>query len=272
VEASYFRDELYACLTIRGDELFTLADAVLRTPGAVHTNGGAHAAVRRSARSRRDVRRPPPGPDRRLARLSFFPASRTGAATSMAGRRGPRHSSQAARTRSSRCWRRGATSWTQILDAVRLGPPTTRQRSPPPGSAMLLNGSSRRAIGGPGIRTSSPRTRGTIVTDAGCDVTRLSWVLRDLPVELIGRIRGDCVKHGPQFRFAKPENGPKPPSPPARPRRTTQGRHAPLSAFAPPPPSTPITLITRWCWWCEPTERRPLDTPESSEPPLRPGP
>jgi hypothetical protein len=59
-------------------------------------------------------------------------------------------------------------------------------------------------------------------------VTRLAWVLRDLPVELIGRIRGDRVmrlpkpprvsdpkggrppKHGPEFRFAKPGSWPDP--------------------------------------------------------------
>lgn len=36
-EASRFRDELYACLTMRGDEPFELADAVLCAPGAVHS-------------------------------------------------------------------------------------------------------------------------------------------------------------------------------------------------------------------------------------------
>jgi hypothetical protein len=35
-EVSGFRDELYACLTVRGDELFELADAVLCAPGAVY--------------------------------------------------------------------------------------------------------------------------------------------------------------------------------------------------------------------------------------------
>lgn len=67
----------------------------------------------------------------------------------------------------------------------------------------------------------------TIVVDAGCDVTRLSWVLRDLPVELVGRIRSDRVmrlpkpprthgvngrppKHAPDFRFAKPKTWPEP--------------------------------------------------------------
>jgi hypothetical protein len=36
-EASRFRDEWYACLTVRGDELFELSDAVLCAPGAVHS-------------------------------------------------------------------------------------------------------------------------------------------------------------------------------------------------------------------------------------------
>ncbi|WSL95626.1 transposase [Streptomyces sp. NBC_01718] len=66
-----------------------------------------------------------------------------------------------------------------------------------------------------------------IVSDAGYDVTRLAWVLRDLPVELVGRVRSDRVmrlpkpprmhgvngrppKHGPEFRFTKPETWPEP--------------------------------------------------------------
>jgi hypothetical protein len=67
-----------------------------------------------------------------------------------------------------------------------------------------------------------------IVGDAGYDITRLSWVLRDLPVELVGRVRSDRVmrlpkpprvydprggrppKHGPEFRFNTPETWPEP--------------------------------------------------------------
>lgn len=66
-----------------------------------------------------------------------------------------------------------------------------------------------------------------IVADAGYDVTRLAWVLRDLPVELVGRVRSDRVmrlpapprqpgtngrppKHGPEFRFTRPETWPEP--------------------------------------------------------------
>lgn len=36
-----------------------------------------------------------------------------------------------------------------------------------------------------------------IVSDAGYDVTRLAWVLRDLPVELAGRVRSDRVMRLP---------------------------------------------------------------------------
>ncbi|MGX1506788.1 UNVERIFIED_CONTAM: hypothetical protein RKD43_005413 [Streptomyces graminofaciens] len=91
----------------------------------------------------------------------------------------------------------GATSWTQILDAVRLGPADDA-------TADIL-----------------------IVTDTGYDVTRVSRVLRDLPAELVGRVRGERVmrlpkpprlpgtngrppKHGPEFRFAEPETWPEP--------------------------------------------------------------
>ncbi|GHJ26869.1 hypothetical protein TPA0910_13020 [Streptomyces hygroscopicus subsp. sporocinereus] len=59
------------------------------------------------------------------------------------------------------------------------------------------------------------------------DVTRLAWVLRGLPAELVGRVRPDRVmrlpkpprmhgvsgrppEHGPEFRFAKPETWPEP--------------------------------------------------------------
>jgi hypothetical protein len=59
-----------------------------------------------------------------------------------------------------------------------------------------------------------------IVCDAGYDVTRLAFVLADLPVELLGRLRSDRVlrlpapprtphggrppKHGPEFALDTP--------------------------------------------------------------------
>ncbi|WSG86626.1 transposase (plasmid) [Streptomyces sp. NBC_01727] len=70
----------------------------------------------------------------------------------------------------------GATSWTAILDAVRLGPADDATVV----TAAQLRGVVDRLItagqwqaGEPGIM---------IISDAGYDVTRLAWVLRDLPV------------------------------------------------------------------------------------------
>lgn len=116
---------------------------------------------------------------------------------------------------------RGATSWTATLDAVRLGPvddATAVTADQLRGIAERLIAAGRWQAGDPGI---------VIVSDAGYDVTRLAWVLRDLPVELVGRVRFDRVmrlpkpprmhgvngrppKHGPEFRFAKPETWPEP--------------------------------------------------------------
>lgn len=67
-----------------------------------------------------------------------------------------------------------------------------------------------------------------IVMDAGYDVMRLAWVLRDLPVELVGRLRPDRVlrlpkppriydpkggrppKHVKEFSLARPVSWPEP--------------------------------------------------------------
>lgn len=61
-----------------------------------------------------------------------------------------------------------------------------------------------------------------IVSDAGYDVTRLAWVLRDLPVELVGRVRPDRVmrlpKPPPTPSVAACSCPPDSPPPPARPR------------------------------------------------------
>ncbi|MGW5611729.1 transposase [Streptomyces sp. NPDC003753] len=116
----------------------------------------------------------------------------------------------------------GAMSWTQILDTVRLGPADDATAV----TAAQLRDVVERLIAAGQWQPGEPDI--VIVTDAGYDVTRLAWMLRDLPVELIGRIRGDRVmrlpkpprvydpkggrppKHGPEFRFAKPETWPDP--------------------------------------------------------------
>lgn len=115
----------------------------------------------------------------------------------------------------------GATSWTAILDAVRLGPGDDATAV----TAAQLRGVVERLIAAGQWQVGDPHI--VIVSDAGYDVTRLAWVLRDLPVEMVGRVRSDRVmrlpkpprthgvngrppKHGPEFRFTKPETWPEP--------------------------------------------------------------
>lgn len=115
----------------------------------------------------------------------------------------------------------GRTSWTQILDAYRLGPADD--------ATAITAGQLRRVVdrlitcgqwqpGDPDI---------LIVADTGYDITRLAYVLADLPIILIGRIRADRVlrlptpartpgsigrprKHGGEFALPDPTTWPTP--------------------------------------------------------------
>jgi len=85
----------------------------------------------------------------------------------------------------------GRTSWTLPLDAVRLGPAddatevTTAQVRD---VVTRIIAAGQWAPGDPDI---------VAVFDAGYDLTRLAWLLRDLPVEIAGRLRSDRVMHFP---------------------------------------------------------------------------
>ncbi|MCY0924134.1 hypothetical protein OTB19_39195 [Streptomyces sp. H27-H5] len=46
-----------------------------------------------------------------------------------------------------------------------------------------------------------------IVSEAGYDVTRLAWVPRDLPVEMVGRVRFDRVMRLPKPPWVHGVNG-----------------------------------------------------------------
>jgi hypothetical protein len=110
----------------------------------------------------------------------------------------------------------GRTSWTQILDAVRLGPADDATAV----TAAQLRSVIERLVRAGHWRPGDPRI--LIVMDSGYDVTRLAYVLADLPVELAGRLRSDRVmlrdagerrstprggqprKHGGVFTFKKP--------------------------------------------------------------------
>ncbi len=248
-EASRFRDEFYECLTARRDELFELVDAVLCADGAVkspvdltllpeHRRG--HGAMygglnhgRIDVGQLRTVLAGLPLPrfdgGRLVLAVDVSPWLRSDAPCS--AERLFCHVYGRAKTASQFIpgWpysfvavlEPGATSWTAILDAVRLGPVDDATAV----TADQLRGVVERLMAAGQWQAGDPAI--VIVSDAGYDVTRLAWVLRDLPVELVGRVRSDRVmrlpkpprmhgvngrppKHGPEFRFTRPETWPEP--------------------------------------------------------------
>ncbi|WP_051777905.1 NF041680 family putative transposase [Streptomyces violaceorubidus] len=249
-QASAFRGEFYECLTARRDALFELVDAVLCADGAVkspvdltllpeHRRG--HGAMYGGLNHGRiDIGRlrtvlaglslPRFDGGRLVLAVDVSPWLRSDAPCS--ADRLFCHVYGRAKTASQFIpgWpysfvavlEPGATSWTAILDAVRLGPADDATAV----TAAQLRGVIERLVAAGQWQSGDPYI--VIVSDAGYDVTRLAWVLRDLPVELVGRVRSDRVmrlpkpprvhdpkggrppKHGPEFRFAKPETWPEP--------------------------------------------------------------
>jgi hypothetical protein len=115
----------------------------------------------------------------------------------------------------------GRTSWVRPLDAVRPGPADDETE--------VTAGQVREVV--TAIIAAGHWTDGApdilVIFDAGYDLTRLAWLLRDLPVEILGRLRSDRVmyfpapprpagangrpaRHGPAFRLADPKTRPEP--------------------------------------------------------------
>ncbi len=79
----------------------------------------------------------------------------------------------------------GRTSWTLPLDGVRLGPAddvTEVTAAQVREVVARLTEAGHWHAGDPDILA---------VFDSGYDLTRLAWLLRDLPVEVAGRLRSD---------------------------------------------------------------------------------
>ncbi|TQE21621.1 transposase [Streptomyces ipomoeae] len=247
---SRFRTAFYGCLSARADAFFELTDALLCADGPVKTPvelsllaehqrgyGSLYGALNHG---RLDVDRlrgllaslPLPRFGGRLVlTVDVSPWLRSDAACSpqrlfchVHGRNG-RSSDQlipgwpysfVAALSSDR------TSWTAVLDAIRLGPEDDAAAV----TAAQLRQVVERLIAAGQWRDGDRDI--LIVMDAGYDVMRLAWLLSDLPVELVGRLRSDRVlrlptpprvydpkggrppKHGPEFRLAKPETWPEP--------------------------------------------------------------
>jgi hypothetical protein len=244
-----FRGELYRCLTARADALFELADAVLCADGPVKTLVGlslapehqrGHGALYDAVNCGRvDVARLrralaglplPAWPDGRIRLgVDVSPWLRPGAATSPGRLFCHVYGRGKGQAQMIPGWpysviaalEPGRTSWTAVLDAIRLGPDDDETAV----TASQVRDVIARLVAAGHWRDGDPAI--VVVFDAGYDVTRLAWLLADLPVELLGRLRSDRVmqlpapprpsgtqgrprKHGGELALADPATWPAP--------------------------------------------------------------
>jgi hypothetical protein len=214
-----FRQEFYGCLTARADALFELADAVLCVDGPVRSLAGlslvpehrrGHGALYDGincgrvdiARLRNLVaaqRLPKAADGRVVLAVDVSPWLRPDANT--APERSFCHTYGRGKNQHLMIpgWpysvvaalETGRTSWTALLDAVRLQPGadvavvTTAQIRE---VVERLIAAGQWQLGDPEI---------LVVLDAGYDAPRIAHLLGDLPVEILGRMRSDRVLHRP---------------------------------------------------------------------------
>jgi DDE superfamily endonuclease len=230
---SGFRRDFRACLTARADELCELADAVLCADGPVRTlaglslapghrrgHGALYDAVNYGQISISRLRRVlaglplPRAADGRLvlaADVSNW--LRPEAVTSPARLSCHVYGRGKGQAQMIPGWpysviaalEPGRTSWTAVLDAVRLGPEDDETAV----TAAQIREVITRLIEAGHWQLGDPVI--LVVFDAGYDVTRLSFLLSDLPVELLGRLRSDRVMQMPA--------PPRPPGTMGRPRK-----------------------------------------------------
>src|SRR5882757_7869282 len=212
---SRFRLGFHACLPARADELSELADAVLCADGPVRDLAGlslapghrrGHGAlydavnhgrvdIGRLRRSLAGLALPRAADGRLVLAADVSNWLRPGAATSAERLFCHVYGRGKGQAQMIPGWpysfvaalEPGRTSWTALLDVVRLGPcddatevTATQVRE----VIERLGQAGHHQPGDPDI---------LIVFDAGYDVTRLAFLLADLPVELLGRLRSDRV-------------------------------------------------------------------------------
>lgn len=240
---SRFRRDFHACLATRADELCELADAVLCASGPVRSLAGlslaaehrrGHGALYDAVNHGRvDIGRL----RRRLAGLPLPRAAdgrlmlavdvsnwlRPDAATSPGRRFCHVYGRAKGQAQMIPGWpysviaalEPGRTSWTAVLDAVRLGPDDDDIAV----TAAQVRDVITRLVAAGHWRDGDPPI--LVIFDAGYDVARLSFLLADLPAEVLGRLRSDRVmqlpapprqphargrprKHGGQLPLADP--------------------------------------------------------------------
>lgn len=244
-----FRRDYHQCLTARADALFELTDAVLCADGPVtslvglsltaeHRRGhgalydGLNSGSLDLARLRSAVGRlalPRAADGRIVLAVDVSNWLRPDAATSPDRLFCHVHGRGKGSAQIIPGWpysfvaalESGRTSWTAMLDAVRLGPTDDATAV----TADQLRDVVSRLIDAEHWCDGDPDI--LIVADAGYDVARLAFVLADLPVLLLGRLRADRVlrlpkpprapgtngrppKHGREFRLDNARTWPAP--------------------------------------------------------------
>src|SRR4051812_8660121 len=261
-ELDRFRGEFFGCLGRRADELFELLDALLCAEGPVRSlvglclapehrrgHGALYAAVNRGELDTGRLREtlgalslPRMFGGRIVLGVDVSPWLRPDAPTCserlfchVYGRGRGRETDQRIPGwpyQLVAALESGPTSWTAVLDVVRLGPADDATAVT---AAQLRGVVDRLQRAGYWSPTDPPML---VVCDAGYDVCRLAFVLADLPVQLIGRLRADRVLLGPAA--PRPLDGP---APMGRPRR-----HGAVMTLADPgswpAPSTETTSDT----------------------------
>ncbi|MFE4690656.1 NF041680 family putative transposase [Streptomyces sp. NPDC056749] len=234
-ELSCFPTELYACLTGRRDALFELSDALLCADGPVRTlvelslepehrrghgalYGGLNSGDLDVARLRRTLAGlplPRTASGRLVLAVDVSIWLRPDANTSPDRLFCHTHGRGRGSAQMIPGWpysfvaalEPGRTSWTALLDVVRLCPwddaiAVTAAQVRDVFQRLYVTGQWQ--IGDPPV---------LVVVDAGYDVTRLAFLLADLPVDLLGWMRSDRVLYFPPppqpagKRGRKPERG-----------------------------------------------------------------
>jgi hypothetical protein len=221
-----FRRDFRACLTARADELCELADAVLCADGPVRTlaglslapghrrgHGALYDAVNQGRISIGRLRRVlaglplPRGADGRLMlAVDVSNWLRPEAVTSpdrlfchVYGRgKGQAQMIPGWPYSVIAALEPGRTSWTAVLDAVRLGPDDDQIAV----TAAQVRDVITRLAGAGHWRPGDPDV--LVIFDAGYDLARLAWLLADLPAQVLGRLRSDRVMQLP----APPQQAP----------------------------------------------------------------
>src|SRR5512140_3772629 len=216
---SRFRLDFHGCLTARADELSELADAVLCADGPVKTLAGlslapehrrGHGAlydavnhgrisIRRLRRSLTGLPLPRAADGRLVLAVDVSSWLRPGAGTSPGRLFCHVYGRGKGQAQMIPGWpysviaalEPGRTSWTAVLDAIRLGPDDDQIAVT---AAQVRNVIARLIAAGHWCEGDPPVL---VIFDAGYDLTRLAYLLAGLPAQVLGRLRSDRVMQLP---------------------------------------------------------------------------